>query len=256
MAPRAGWWQNTFNPQATATGGYQQARNADGSWVSGFTPATDKGFAQGSSATYTWMVPHDVARLSEAMGGDQTAIDRLDSFFHAEDGSWQTRGGDPLRYDPTNEPGIHIPWMYNALGAPWKTQETVRAMTDQAYGVGPGGLPGNDDLGTMSAWYVFAAMGIYPQDPARAEMLLASPIFTQVRINRGNGVTINIAAPQAGTSNNYVQSVRLDGKEHTQSWLAEDVMTRGGTVEFELGPEPNKAWGTAQADRPVFHTGG
>lgn len=255
LAPRAGWWQHTFNPAATAEGGYQQARNADGSWLDGFTPATDKGFAQGSSATYTWMVPHDVPRLSAAMGGDDKAIKRLDSFFHKADGSWQSRGDDPLRYDPTNEPGIHTPWLYNSLGAPWKTQETVRAMTDEAYGVGPGGLPGNDDLGTMSAWYVFAAMGFYPQDPARAEMLLASPIFTHVTINRGNGTKIEISAPQAHATNKYVQSVRLDGAEHTRSWLPETVMNQGGRVDFTLGAEPNTQWGSAAADRPVFHTG-
>jgi putative alpha-1,2-mannosidase len=74
-------------------------------------------------------------------------------------------GGDALRYDPTNEPGIHAPWLYNGLGQPWKTQETVRQIVDTAYGTGPAGLPGNDDLGTMSAWYVFAAIGMFPQTP-------------------------------------------------------------------------------------------
>ena len=255
LAPRATWWQNTFNPVATPDGGYQQARNADGSWVSGFSPATETGFAQGSSATYTWMVPHDVARLAEAMGGKERAIERLDSFFHKPDGSWQSTGGDPLRYDPTNEPGIHTPWMYNALGAPWKTQETVRAMVDLAYGTGPGGLPGNDDLGTMSAWYVFAAMGIYPQDPARAEMLVSSPIFTKIAITRSNGIKITIKAPGAGAANPYVQTVKLRGKPHSKSWLPENVMTKGGDVEVTVGPQPNRAWGTGATDLPVFHTG-
>ncbi|MDR7311226.1 putative alpha-1,2-mannosidase [Nocardioides luteus] len=254
LMDRAGWWQHTFNPDATETDGYQQARKADGSWVSGFSPSTDTGFAQGSSATYTWMVPHDVARLAEAAGGRDRAIERLDAFFHKADGSWQHTGGDPLRYDPTNEPGIHIPWMYNGLGAPWKTQETVRAMASLAYGVGPRGLPGNDDLGTMSAWYVFSAMGIYPQDPARAEMLLSSPIFERVVIHRGNGVDIVIESPQASAENIYVWAVSLDGRERTQSWLPESVMNRGGTVRIDVAPDPNQDWGTAEADLPIYHT--
>ncbi|MEU6136544.1 GH92 family glycosyl hydrolase [Nocardioides sp. NPDC047086] len=253
LMERAGWWQHTFN-SAAGDGGYQQARNADGSWVPGFTPSTQTGFAQGSSATYTWMVPHDVDRLAEAVGGRKRVIQRLDAFFHKADGSWQYTGGDALRYDPTNEPGIHIPWMYNALGAPWKTQETVRAMASLAYGTGPRGLPGNDDLGTMSAWYVFSAMGIYPQDPARAEMLVSSPIFERVVIHRGNGVDIAIESPEAGAENIYVRSVTLDGTPRTQSWLPESVMNRGGTVHIDVGPSANKEWGTAEADLPIYHT--
>ena len=115
------------------------------------------------------MVPQDVQGLAEAMGGREVAAQRLDGFFHKADGSWSVKGGDALRYDPTNEPGIHAPWLYNALGQPWKTQETVREIVDTVYGTGPRGLPGNDDLGTMSAWYVFSALGLYPQTPGSAD---------------------------------------------------------------------------------------
>lgn len=85
------------------------------------------------------LVPQDVQGLAAAMGGRDTAAARLDGFFHKPDGSWSIRGGDPLRYDPTNEPGIHAPWLYNALGQPWKTQETVRELVDTVYGTGPSG---------------------------------------------------------------------------------------------------------------------
>jgi predicted alpha-1,2-mannosidase len=124
LLPRGDYWRNTFN---TAVG-YQAARKADGSWQPGFTPSTDVGFAQGSSATYTWMVPQDVSGLAALMGGRDVAASRLDGFF---------AGG----FDPTNEPGIHAPWLYNALGKLWKTQETVRRLVDTVYGTGPGGLP-------------------------------------------------------------------------------------------------------------------
>ncbi|NHC44806.1 glycoside hydrolase family 92 protein [Motilibacter sp. K478] len=248
---RAGWWRNTFNPSAGAEGGYQQARRSDGSWHWPFSPTSDVGFAQGTSATYTWMVQHDVSGLAAAMGGRDRAAARLDTFFHRPDGSWAT-GGDAFRYDPTNEPGIHTPWLYNALGQPWKTQETVRAMARLVYGTGPTGLPGNDDLGTMSAWYVFAALGIYPQTPSTADMLLSSPVFERAWVHRAGGPTVTITAPQASDENVYVQRVSVNGKPgYTRSWLPESLFLNGGTVTVEVGATANTAWGSGAADLPV-----
>ncbi len=214
-----------------------------------FSPTSDVGFAQGTSATYTWMVQHDVSGLAAVLGGADQAVRRLDGFFHRPDGSWAT-GGDGFRYDPTNEPGIHTPWLYNALGQPWKTQETVRAMATLVYGTGPGGLPGNDDLGTMSAWYVFAALGMYPQTPSRAEMLLASPMFEKAWIRRANGPTITVSAPLASPDNRYVHQVWVNGRDHDQSWLPESVLGRGGAITVRLADTPNTAWGRSA---PVDH---
>ncbi|MEV5499218.1 GH92 family glycosyl hydrolase [Nonomuraea fuscirosea] len=252
LLPRASWWRNTFNPQAGVEGGYQQARRSDGSWHWPFAPTSDSGFAQGTSATYTWMVQHDVSGLAAAMGGRERAAARLDAFFHRADGSWAT-GGDGFRYDPTNEPGIHVPWLYNALGRPWQTQETVRAMASLVYKTGPSGLPGNDDLGTMSAWYVFAALGMYPQVPSRAEMLLSSPMFTKAWINRGNGRTITVSAPRASQEAVYVQGVRVNGRPYGRSWLPESLLNRGGEVVVDVGATPNTSWATSAADLPVDH---
>lgn len=134
LRPRGDYWKNTFNPAV----GYQAARRADGSWQPGSSPSTDIGFAQGTSATYTWMVPQNVSGLATLMGGREAAATRLDGLCHDENGNWPVLGGNLLRYDPTNEPGIHAPWLYNGLGQPWKTQETVRRIVDTAYGVGPG----------------------------------------------------------------------------------------------------------------------
>ncbi len=253
FADRGGWWENTFNPAATPEGGYQQGRNADGSWVEPFTPATGTGFAQGTSATYTWMVQHDVQRLAELMGGRERAAERLDAFFRTADGGWSTTA-DPLRYDPTNEPGIHVPWLYNALGKPWKTQETVRAYLRLVYGTGPTGLPGNDDLGTMSAWYVWGALGMYPQTPGRGEVLLSSPTFTVARIHRGGSRrTITVRAPEASTSAVYVAGLRVDGRTSTRSWLPASVLNRGGELRFDLATRPSTRWGTGPRDLPVDH---
>jgi predicted alpha-1,2-mannosidase len=233
---RAGWWRNTFNPAATPDAGYQQARNADGSWVQPFSPTSELGFAQGTSATYTWMVQHDIHRLSKLMGGDKLAAARLDEFF---------RTG----YDPTNEPGIHAPWLYNALGQPWKTQKTVRGYMNSVYGTGPKGLPGNDDLGTMSAWYVWGALGMYPQTPSRGEMLLSSPTFAKAWIHRNGGPTITVKAPGTGAGTIYVKSAKIDGKTWKRSWIPASVLNKGGTVTIKVGTKPT-TWGSRPQDVP------
>ncbi|GAA1499864.1 hypothetical protein GCM10009827_003920 [Dactylosporangium maewongense] len=248
MLERANWWRNTFNALATPAEGYQQARNKDGSWVGGFSPSTDVGFAQGSSATYTWMVPQNVAGLAEAMGGTAVAARRLDGFFHDTAGNWAVKGGSALRYDPANEPGLHTPWLYNGLGQPWKTQATTREIVDTVYTTGPGGLPGNDDLGTMSAWYVFAAMGVFPQVPGRAELLVGSPLFPTVHVARDNGVGIVIDAPATTDAAQYVQSATLDGVAYGKSWLPESFVRTGGTLNLTMGTAAS-TWGSPPPDQ-------
>ncbi|MFE4214070.1 GH92 family glycosyl hydrolase [Streptomyces sp. NPDC056844] len=247
------WWRNVFNPAAgdgAGTTGYIQARNLDGSWVTPFSPGSDLGFAQGTSATYTWMVPQDVQGLAEAMGGREVAAQRLDGFFHTADGSWSVKGGDALRYDPTNEPGIHAPWLYNALGKPWKTQETVREIVDTVYGTGPRGLPGNDDLGTMSAWYVFSALGLYPQTPGSASMLLGAPLFPSAVLDRPQGGDIRISAPEADATHPYIDAVRVDGRAADRSWTDARLVTRGGSLAYRLADRPNTSWATGPAGLP------
>ncbi|WP_326718536.1 GH92 family glycosyl hydrolase [Streptomyces sp. NBC_00243] len=247
---RGAYWANVFNPAATAGAGYIQARRLDGSWVTPFSPGSDLGFAQGTSATYTWMVPQDVQGLAAAMGGRDAAAVRLDGFFHKADGSWSVRGGDPLRYDPTNEPGIHAPWLYNALGQPWKTQETVREILNTVYGTGPSGLPGNDDLGTMSAWYVFSALGLYPQTPGSASMLLSAPLFPSAVVDRSGATDITISAPDADATHPYIDAVRVNGHTTQRSWTGAGLTTKGGTLTFRLAEQPNTQWATDPADLP------
>jgi predicted alpha-1,2-mannosidase len=248
---RAGNWTNVFDPNATAQGGYMRDRDADGSWAgASFTPGTGNGFVEGSSARYTWMVYSDVAGLAQAMGGNKAAIDRLDAFFHAPDGSFDFSANDDTRYDPTNEPDINAPYLYDYLGAPYKTQATVRAETDGLWTNTPGGIPGNDDAGTMSSWYVFSALGMYPQVPSRADLVLSAPVFPQATIHTGLGKTIRVEAPQASTKNIYVQGLRVDGKKTDKPWLPASFVTHGGTLDYTLGSTPDTAWGSSSKDAP------
>lgn len=250
FATRSQWWQNNFNIAADPTGGYIANRKADGSWVTGFTPATGNGFVEGTAAQYTWMVQHNPAGLFAAMGGKDEALDRLDTFFHNADGSWAFTGSGGDKSELDNEPSTNVPYLYAYAGAPYKTQETVRAAMNQLWSTAPGGIPGNDDLGAMSSWYVFSALGMYPQVPSRAELTLSSPLFPRVEIDRPGGADIKIRATGAAADTPYVQSLKVNGRSSDRAWLPASFVRNGGTLDYTLGATPNKQWGSSEAAAP------
>jgi predicted alpha-1,2-mannosidase len=250
---RAGNWKNLFNPDATPEGGYIQNRNLDGSWAS-FNPGSTRGFAEGSSAQYTWMVPHDARGLFDAMGGNEEAVRRLDEFFHNTDGSWALTRMGSLKSDVSNEPSVGAPWMYLFAGRPDKTQATVREALNRLWTDRPHGIPGNDDLGAMSSWYVWAALGLYPGIPGGAELLVGSPLFPHAEIRRANGKTITIRASGARAEAPFVGRLRFDGRPWAKPWLPEGFVMDGGELEFELSSKPNLTWGSAAEDVPPSAT--
>ncbi|AZP20969.1 glycoside hydrolase family 92 protein [Streptomyces aquilus] len=256
FAGRSQWWQNNFNIGADPSGGYIANRKDDGSWVTGFTPATGNGFVEGTAAQYTWMVPHDPAGLFAAMGGRDAARGRLDSFFHAGDGSWAFTGSGGEKAELDNEPSINVPYLYDYAGAPYRTQETVRAAVRQLWSARPGGIPGNDDLGAMSAWYVFAALGMYPQVPSRAELVLASPLFPRIEIDRPDGNDISVRAEAAAVDAPYIHSLRVDGRTSERPWLPATFVRDGGRLDYTLSRTADRAWGSgADAAPPSFREG-
>ncbi|WP_327006411.1 GH92 family glycosyl hydrolase [Dactylosporangium sp. NBC_01737] len=240
---RSQYWKNVYNP---ANGGYIQNRNDNGTWPS-FSPGSDSGFAEGSAAQYTWMIPHNVRGLFDRMGGNATAVSRLDSFFHNSDGSWALTGAGGTKSEMDNEPSIWVPWLYNFAGRPDKAQQTIRQTLNALWAPTPSGIPGQDDLGAMSAWYVWSAMGLHPLTPGRSELLLSAPLFPGVTVNRGNGKTISITAPGAAT---YVQSLTVNGAASNRAWLPESFVANGGTLAFTVGTTANPSWGSAAADAP------
>lgn len=245
---RAGYWHNLFNPHATPDGGYIQNRNADGSWPA-FTPDTGDGFVEGTASVYLWMVPFDARGLFDSLGGDATAVRRLDAFFHRPNGTWALTNTGPLHSEMDNEPSLEVPWLYNYAGAPWKTQETVHAVLTRLWRDTPDGIPGEDDLGEMSSWYVWAALGLYPEIPGRAELLIGSPLFPHAVVHRPGG-DVTIDAPGADCSTFYVQALTVDGKPWAKPWLPAAFAEHGGKLEFKLGARPNRQWGAAPADAP------
>ncbi len=245
---RAGYWRNLFNPKATPADGYIQNRNADGSWPL-FKPETNDGFVEASASVYLWMVPFDVQGLFDLLGGHERAVARLDAFFHQADGSWALTNAGPLHAELNNEPSVETPWLYDYAGQPWKTQQSVRVVVETLWKNTPGGIPGNDDLGEMSSWYVWAALGLYPEIPGRAELLLGSPLFPHLVVHRSEGDVV-IDAPGASADTPYVQALRVDGKNYDRPWLTPDFTAHGGHLQFTLGTKPDTQWGANPSEAP------
>ena len=150
----------------------------------------------------------------------------------------------------SNEPSIGSPWTYLYTGAPSKAQEIIRHVLTTLWQDAPGGIPGNDDLGAMSSWYVWASIGLYPGIPGRAELFLAAPLFPHIVIQRANGRTITIDAPAAAAAMPYVSGLRVNGRVSTRAWLPETFARSGGSLQFVLRDTPEPAWGSSPADAP------
>ncbi|AHH97070.1 GH92 family glycosyl hydrolase [Kutzneria albida] len=237
---RAQYWENVYNPAS----GYLQTRLRNGQFLTPFDPANhqEMRYQEGNAAQYTWMVPYNVRGLFDAMGGDKAAVRRLDTFFT----KLNTSADEPYAF-MANEPSFEVPWEYAYAGAPYRTQDLVRRSAEQLFKPTPDGLPGNDDLGATSAWYVWAALGMYPEAPGRAELVLASPMFPHITVTRGSGQRITINSAGDGK---YVQSLRVNGKSTGKAWLPESFAVDGGTLDYALAATPNTSWGAAAADAP------
>jgi predicted alpha-1,2-mannosidase len=174
---RAGNWRNLVNP-ATKT---IAPRGADGAFAPQAGISID-GYVEGSAAQYAWMVPHDMRGLIASMGGPAVAEQRLDAFLG------HLNGGPASEYAfMGNEPSLHTPWIYHWLGKPAKTRAAVsRAL--RLYKPTPSGLPGNDDGGTLAAWWVLAALGMYPVEPGTDRLAMTPPVFDKVTITSGQHV--------------------------------------------------------------------
>ncbi|MFC8452454.1 lectin [Kitasatospora sp. NPDC057223] len=246
FANRAQDWKNIFNPGS----GFIQPKLANGSWKGGFNPSSSDQFVEGTSWQYTGAVPHNIRGLADAMGGNSKYVAYLDSVlsdFHGSGGSHADLG---------NEPSIELPWEYDYVGQPWKTQKLVRQVQDQLWpnSAADWGV-GNDDLGTMSAWYVWSAMGFYPETPGTADLALGSPLFTSVDVTLGGGGHIVVNAPAAADNAPYVQSATLNGATWNNAYLPASFATGGGTLNLALGTSANTGWATAASAAPPSYNG-
>ena len=246
FATRAQDWENVFNPQT----GYMQGKNSDGQFAAGFTPGTSNGFVEGTSAQYTPMVPFDLQQLIAARGGDAAYASYLDSLLD----NITDPGGTNANL--SNEPSLEIPWEYDYLGQPWKTQEAVRQAQQQLYFNAPVGSFGNDDLGAMSSWYVWSSLGMYPETPGTDTLAFGSPAFPIAKVTFGNGKTSTINAPQAAPGSPYVQALDVKGKEYGNAWLTFGQFQKSGSLDFALASTPSTSWATAPSAAPPSDTTG
>ncbi len=270
MMQRAHNWEYLFNPAT----GYMQARNADGSFPKGpafqtamFEDGGQVGFEEGNAIQYTWSVPQDLAALGGLMGGNASAVAKLNTFFT------QLNAGRYLPYDwAGNEPSLWTPWEYDYFGAPSRTQEVVRRIATTLYSDHPANEPGNDDLGAISSWYVWAAIGLFPVTPGSANLALASPLFPQILLTLPDNRHLVLHAPNAAATAPYIHSVSISGarlptstascpsgarptgnsqaRNWDRPWLPASVIHTGGTLTYRLSDTPDTSWGFSPASSP------
>jgi predicted alpha-1,2-mannosidase len=232
--------------------GWIHPRNADGSWYEPFLTNDMTGFQEGNSWQYSWLAPHDARGLFDRMGGDGEVQKRFTQFF-ALPPEAQTKvtffgvAYYTPSYAPGNEHDLQAPWMNVFTGQPWKGAE-VLADVRSLFRPTIDGLPGNDDLGSLSAWHVFNAMGFGPVTPGAPFHVIGSPQFERVEIKlSGKKKKLVISAPGASPLNRYVTGATLAGRWLDRAWLFErDLLRKGATLNLEVSPTPDKAWATEQ----------
>ena len=251
---RAGNWRNSFD---TASG-WLRARKVDGSFRTPFDPTAinyGSDYTEGNAWQYSWFVPQDQAGLFRMLGSDAKVVAKLDAMFdfdnskldysHAEDIS-----GLIGQYIHGNEPSHHVAYLYAYAGAPWRTQARLKQIVDSQYKPTPDGLAGNDDLGQMSAWLVFTALGFYPVTPGSNQYVIGRPFVSRAVIHLPNGKAFTVVADGLSDAQPYVGRVTLNGRPLDRVWISDAEIRTGGILRFTMSAAPNKAWGKARKARP------
>jgi len=224
MTKRSNNWRNVLDP----TTGFARGRHSDGSWIEPFDPARKANFVtEANPWQYTFFVPQDIPGLIAAVGGKDKFIAKLDGLFSNN------------LYEQGNEPSHHIAYLYDYAGAGYKAQHQLRAVL-ATYTDKTDGLPGNDDAGQMSAWYVFSAIGFYPVTPGIPSYAIGSPLFSKVTIHLPNGKDFVITANHQTAANEYIQSQSLNGTSMEGFMLPHAEIVRGGKLNFDMGPAPKQ----------------
>lgn len=251
---RAANWKHAFDPAT----GFMRARKRDGSFREPFDPTASgygTDYTEGNAWQYSWYVPQDVAGLAAAHGGADRLLAKLDQAFdakvdpkvfeHMEDITgligWYAHG---------NEPGHHVAYLYAYAGQPWRTQARLKQIMDSQYAARPDGLAGNDDLGQMSAWYVFTALGFYPVAPGSNQYIIGRPFLPRATLNLPNGRRFTVTADGLDAQHTYIGGVTLNGQPLPRAWLSHEEIMAGGELRFTMQAGPNRQWATDPAQHP------
>ena len=239
FAKRSNSYVNVWDKKS----GYMRPKLSDGSFRTNFDPLDThgQGFIEGNAWNYGLYIPQDIDSMIEMMGGKDAFSDHLDSLFTMEledkyisQTEDITRDGIIGNYVHGNEPGHHIPYLYNWTDRPWKTQERVRMIMESMYGSTVEGLCGNDDAGQMSAWYVFSALGFYPVTPGSSIYAIGSPLVKNAEISLENGKKLKIIVENQSEENIYVSSISVNGKELDEPFLEHSIITGGAEIIFTM----------------------
>jgi putative alpha-1,2-mannosidase len=182
------------------------------------------------------MVPYNLKGLIDIIGGPAKAEQRLDTYFKRLDAGY----GDTW-FASGNEPSFQVPWVYNWVGSPWKTSQVVRRTLNEQYTDRPDGLPGNDDLGSMGAWYVWACLGMYPMIPGVGGFALSTPVFPHATIHLPHG---DVIIKGGSEKKIYTTGLTINGREHLSTWLDLKTIIDGATLQYQTAASPHRKWGT------------
>ncbi|WP_277968929.1 GH92 family glycosyl hydrolase [Sphingomonas echinoides] len=254
FAKRAGYWRNSFDPKT----GFVRARKSDGAFRVPFDPTAinyGSDYTEGNAWQYSWFVPQDQAALVTALGGDRPTVAKLDAMFDYDNSKLDYSHAEDIagligQYIHGNEPSHHVAYLYSYAGAPWRTQARLQQIVASQYHPTADGLAGNDDLGQMSAWLVFTALGFYPVTPGSLEYVIGRPFVDRAVLALPNGKRLTIVADGLDPTHPYVGSVTLNGRPVTKAYLRHDQILAGGALRFRMQASPNMAWASTPTDRP------
>jgi len=238
-------FRNVYDPKI----GFMRPRLANGEWRKEFDPmdTEGQGFIEGNAWNYGLYIPQGIDTMIKMMGGKDKFSAHLDQIFtndieekYIEKNEDITRDGIIGNYIHGNEPGHHIPYLYNWTNQPWKTQERVRMIMEKMYHPRPDGLCGNDDAGQMSAWYIFTALGFYPVLPGSDEYAIGSPMILKATVRLSGGKSLTINTVNQSEKNVYVDKVDVNGKILTGNTIKHSDIVNGGEITFYMRNTPNK----------------
>ncbi len=253
-------YQNVFRKDK----GHVWPKDAEGNWIEPYDPGFSGGQGgrdytmENNGYTYDRDVQHDLTGLFALMGGRAKAETKLDQLFRLPLGmskydfwhKFPDATGLVGQFSMGNEPGFHIPYLYDDPGVPWKTPKRIRMLLDTWFTDTTLGMPGDEDGGAMSAFVVFSMMGFYPVTPGVPIYVLGSPVFNRITIRLHNGKTISIVCHDNSRDNKYIQSIQLNGHPLHQVWFRHADIVNGAVLKLQMGNTPNRLLGTTPASLP------
>lgn len=245
-------YRRLFNPAT----GFFHPKDAAGRILEPFDYARAGGlgargaYGENNGWVYRWDVQHNVADLVELTGGAERFAAELDRMFAEPLGSSKynfyaqlpDHTGNVGQFSMANEPSLHIPYLYNYAGVPWKTQKRIRSLLRMWFRDDLMGVPGDEDGGGMSAFAVFSMLGFYPVTPGLPMYAIGSPVFERAVLDLGGGKRFEIVCRNYSPRNKYIRSARLDGRPLDRCWFSHEELLHGRRLEFDMGPEPDKTW--------------